>query len=255
MGAEGLKLYPIKTRTVKVGDGLVELILESLEAQGLALMDNDVLVLTSKVVSFSEGRVVKLSGVKTSAEGRKLAERYCLEPEFAELVVREAERVCGGVKRAVLTLKHGIMIANAGIDNKNAPAGHVVLWPADPEKTVADFREAVLRETGKTVGVMVVDSGLIPLRIGTIGLALAVAGFRPIRDDRGRVDIFGRKVTITRQAVADDLACAAHLMMGESSEKVPAVLIRDAPVVFDDGVYGSKDMMMPFKECLFMNAF
>ncbi len=96
---------------------------------------------------------------------------------------------------------------------------------------------------------------MIPLRIGTIGLALAVAGFRPIRDDRGRADIFGRKVTITRQAVADDLACAAHLMMGESSEKVPAVLIRDAPVVFDDGVYGSKDMMMPFKECLFMNAF
>ncbi len=134
MGAEGLKLYPIKTRTVKVGDGLVELILESLEAQGLALMDNDVLVLTSKVVSFSEGRVVKLSGVKPSAKGRRLAVRYCLEPEFAELVVREAERVCGGVKRAVLTLKHGIMIANAGIDNKNAPAGHVVLWPADPEK-------------------------------------------------------------------------------------------------------------------------
>ncbi len=87
---------------------------------------------------------------------------------------------------------------------------------------------------------MIIDSGLIPLRIGTIGLAVAVAGFKPIKDDRGKPDIFGRKILITRQAVADDLACAAHLIMGESTQKTPAVLIRDAPVNFDDQVYGPK---------------
>ena len=249
-----MRLFPIRTRTVNVGDGLVELILESLGAERLVLADNDVLALTSKVVSFSEGRVVKLSDVKPSAEGKRLAEQYGLEPEFAELVVREAEQICGGVEKAVLTLKHGVLIANAGMDNKNAPAGCVVLWPADPERTVAEVRAEILRETGRSVGVMVVDSGLIPLRIGTIGLALAVAGFRPIRDERGRLDVFGRRITITRQAVADDLACAAHLMMGEAEQRVPAVLIRDAPVEFDGGVYGSGDMMMPFRECLFMNV-
>jgi coenzyme F420-0:L-glutamate ligase/coenzyme F420-1:gamma-L-glutamate ligase len=249
-----MQLYSIRTPEVKVRANLVELILESMEAQNLRFEDNDILVLTSKIVSYSEGRVVKLSNVKPSKKGRKLAEQYSLEPEFGELVVRESERICGGVDKAVLTLKHGILIANAGIDNKNAPPGHVVLWPADPEKTVSELRAQLLRITGKNVAVMIIDSGLIPLRIGTIGIAIAVAGFKPIADERGRLDLFRRKITITRQAVADDLACAAHLMMGESTQRIPAVVVRDAPVDFDGGVYGSKEMMMPFKECLFMNA-
>ena len=249
-----LRLYPLKTRTVKVGDKLIELILRSMKTQKLKFEEKDILVLTSKIVSYSEGRVVKLRDVKPSEKGRRLAKQYALEPEFAELIIREADQICGGVEKAVLTLKHGILIANAGIDSKNAPSGHAVLWPADPEKTVRELKKQILENTGKRVAVMIVDSGLIPLRIGTIGLGVAVAGFKPIKDDRGRPDIFGRKILITRQAVADDLACAAHLIMGESTQKTPAVLIRDAPVNFDDQVYGPKTMMMPFKECLFMNA-
>ena len=248
-----LQLYSIRTPNVKVGDNLVELILASMKTQNLRFEDNDILVLTSKIVSYSEGRVLKLGDVKPSKKGQQLAEQYSLEPEFAELIVREADRICGGVEKAVLTLSHGILTANSGIDNKNAPPGFVVLWPANPEKTVSKFKERLLRRTGKRVAVMIIDSGLIPLRIGTIGLAMAVAGFKPIKDDRGRCDLFGRKITITRQAVADDLASAAHLMMGESTQRIPAVIVRDAPVDFDDGVYGSKEMMMPFKECLFMS--
>jgi coenzyme F420-0:L-glutamate ligase len=249
-----LQLYPIRTPRIKLGDNLVELILASMKAQNLRFEDNDVLVLTSKIVSYSEGRVVKLADVEPSKKGQKLAEQYSLEPGFAELIIREADRICGGVEKAVLTLNNGILTANSGIDNKNAPSGFVVLWPANPEKTVSEFREQLLRKTGKCVAVMIIDSGLIPLRIGTIGLAMAVAGFKPIKDDRGRCDLFGRKIYITRQAVADDLASAAHLIMGESTQRIPAVIVRDAPLDFDDGVYGSKEMMMPFKECLFMNA-
>jgi coenzyme F420-0:L-glutamate ligase/coenzyme F420-1:gamma-L-glutamate ligase len=254
MEVEFLRVFPVRTRVVEVGDGLVDLVLEGLRSARLVLVDGDVLALTSKVVSFCEGRVVKLSSVKPSAEGRRLGERYCLEPEFGELVLREADEIYGGVEKAVLTLKHGVLVANAGMDNKNAPTGCVVLWPADPEKTVADVRREVLRLTGKRVGIMIVDSGLIPLRVGTVGLALAVAGFRPIVDERGQVDLFGRRIAITRHAVGDDLACAAHLMMGEAGQRVPAVLIRGAPVEFDEGVYGSKDMMMPLAECLFMGT-
>jgi len=254
MEDEFLRLYPIKTRTIKIRDNLIKIILSSMKTQNLKFENNDILALTSKIVSYSEGRIIKLEDMKTSARGRKLAARYVLEPEFAELVVREADQICGGVEKAVLTLKNGILIANAGIDSKNAPSGHVVLWPSDPEKTVGELREQLLKETGKSVAVMIVDSGLIPLRIGTIGLALAVAGFQPIKDDIGKPDIFGREILITRQAVADDLACAAHLIMGESTQKTPAVVIRGAPVNFDGKVYGPKAMMMPFKECLFMNT-
>jgi coenzyme F420-0:L-glutamate ligase/coenzyme F420-1:gamma-L-glutamate ligase len=249
-----LRLIAVKTHVVKTGDDLVELILGSLKAQGLQLEDNDVLALTSKVVSCSEGRIIKLSEVKPSEEAKKLAKQYSLKPKFAELILREADKIYGGVERAVLTLKNGIMAANAGIDNKNAPPGYAVLWPMDPAGSAREVRERIKRRTRKDVAVMIVDSGLVPLRIGTTGLALAVAGFKPIRDSRGCKDLFGKSIVITRQAVADDMASAAHLLMGEGTEKTPLVLIKGAPVDFDDSVYGSADMMMSFKECIFMNT-
>jgi coenzyme F420-0:L-glutamate ligase/coenzyme F420-1:gamma-L-glutamate ligase len=250
-----LKLYGVKTRIMKIGDDLVEVILQSLKEQNLELEDNDILAVTSKIVAYAEGRVVKLSDIKPSDKAKELVDKFSLQPEFAELILCEADKIYGGVAKAVLTLKNGILTANAGIDNKNVPKGYAVLWPNDVQKWVKQVREEIKRRTGKKVAVLIIDSGLTPLRIGTSGLALAVAGFKPIRDHRGERDIFEKPIVITRHAVADDLACAAHLLMGEAIERTPIVLIKDAPVDFDDGVYGSADMMMPFKECIFMNTF
>jgi len=250
-----MRLYAVETPTVKAGDNLVEMTLESLKRQKLQLENNDVLAFTSKIVAYAEGRLVKLENVRPSSEAKQLAEKYSLKPEFAEVVLREADRICGGVERAVLTFKDGILAANAGIDSKNAPNDCVVLWPEDPPRWAKQFREQIRTKTGMRVAVLVVDSGLVPLRIGTSGLALAVAGFAPIKEYRGKKDLYGKPILITRHAVADDLASAAHLLMGEAAEKTPIVLIKDAPVIFDDGVYGSSDMMMPPKECIFMSTF
>jgi coenzyme F420-0:L-glutamate ligase len=250
-----MRLYPIKTRIINTGDDLTEVILESLKEQNLQLEDNDILAITSKIIAYAEGQVVKLSDVKPSDRAKELGQQFSLQPEFVELIISEADKVYGGVEKAVLTLKNGVLTANAGIDNKNVPAGSVILWPRKPQKWTRDIREGIRRKTEKQVAVLIVDSGLIPLRIGTTGLALAVAGFKPIKDHRGEKDLFGKQIVITRHAIADDLACAAHLLMGESTERTPMVLIRDAPVDFDDGVYGSADMRMPFKECIFMSAF
>lgn len=249
-----MHLYAIRTETIGKGENLAEKALDSMKKQKLQFENNDVLALASKIVAYSQGRVVKLSDIKPSEESRKLAKQHSLQAEFAELVLRESDKILGGVGKAVLTIKDNILTANAGIDNKNSPSGFAVLWPTDPEKSASSIREQIMKATSKKTGVMIVDSGLIPLRIGTTGLAVAVAGFRPIRDTRGRADIFGKPLIITRHAVADDLASAAHLLMGEAAEKTPMVLIRDAPVDFDDGVYSSDDMMMPFQECLFMNT-
>ena len=250
-----MRLYAVKTRLVKTGDNLVEVILEALKEQNLRLEDNDILALTSKIIGYAEKRVVKLSEVKPSGEAKELAQQFSLQPEFAELILHEADKIYGGVKKAVLTLKNGILTANAGIDNKNAPFGSVVLWPDNVQRWAKYIREEILRRTGKKAAILIVDSGLIPLRMGTIGLALGVAGFNPVKDCREEKDLYGKPLVITRHAVADDLASAAHLLMGEAAEKTPVVLIKDAPVDFDDGVYGSADMMIPFKECIFMNAF
>jgi coenzyme F420-0:L-glutamate ligase/coenzyme F420-1:gamma-L-glutamate ligase len=250
-----MKLYAVKTRIIKAGDNLVDAILESLKELKLQLEDGDILALTSKIIAYAEKRVVRLSEVNPSDEAKELAQQFSLQPEFAELILHEADRIYGGVEKAVLTLKNGILTANAGIDNKNAPVGHVVLWSKSPQKWAKNTREEIKRKTGRRVAVLIVDSGLIPLRIGTTGLALAVAGFKPVKDCRKEKDLYGKPLVITRRAVADDLASAAHLLMGEAAEKTPVVLIKDAPVDFDDGVYDSADMTMPFKECMFMNAF
>jgi len=249
-----MRLYAVKTRFVKAGDSLVGIVLESLKEQKLELENNDVLALTSKIISYSEGRIVKLSSVQSSEKAKELAKQYSLKPEFAELILLEADKICGGVEKAILTLKNQILTANAGIDNKNAPADSAVLWPENVQECAERLREEIKCKTGKKVAVLIVDSGLIPLRIGTVGLALAVAGFKPIKECRGEKDLYGKPIAITRQAIADDLASAAHLLIGEAAEKTPIVLIKDAPVDFDDGVYGSADMMMPFKQCIFMNT-
>jgi coenzyme F420-0:L-glutamate ligase/coenzyme F420-1:gamma-L-glutamate ligase len=250
-----MRLYAVKTRVVRLGDNLVEVLLESLQEQQLGLEDGDVLALASKIVSYSQGRIVGFGDVKPSEKAKRLAKKYSLDPEFVELVVDEADKIYGGVEKALLTLNDSVLTANAGIDNKNAPPGSAVLWPENLAGWLKDFRNDIRRSTGKRVAVMVVDSGLVPLRIGTVGLALAVAGFNPVREWRGKKDLYGRPIMITRHAVADDLASAAHLLMGEATEKTPIVLIKDAPVDFDDRVHGSEEMMMPFKECIFMRTF
>jgi len=250
-----VRLYGIKTPIVKTGDNMVEIVLDSLRMQKLQLEENDVLVFTSKVVSCAEGRLVKLSDVKPSEKAKQLACQYGLAPEFAHVVLAEADKIYGGVPKAVLALKSGVLAANAGVDNKNSPEGYVVLWPEDPQNSAREIRDEIRRITGKRVAIMIIDSGLIPLRIGTTGLALAVAGFKPIRDHRGDKDLYGKTITITRQTVADDLASAAHFLMGESTEKTPVVLIRGVSLDFDDVIYGPRDMMMPPKECIFMGSF
>jgi len=248
-----MKLYAVRTGIIRTDENIVDVILESLKRQNLQLEDGDVLVIASKIVSYAEGRVAKLSDVEPSDEAKELAEKFSLQLEFAELILSEADEIYGGVEGTLLTLKDGVLIANAGIDNKNAPAGSVVLWPKNAEEWAKRLREKIMHRTGKQIAVLIVDSGLAPLRLGTNGLALAVSGFKPVMDRRGEKDIFGKPLAITRHAVADDLASAAHLLMGEAAEKIPIVLIKEAPVVFDEGVYGSNSMMISPDECIFMS--
>lgn len=250
-----MELQAIKMRRVQVGDDLSDAMFKALASQSIALRENDILVIASKIVSYSEGRLARLSDVNPSKRAVSLAKQYCLEPEFAELILQEADEFYGGVDKAVLVLRGSTIAPNAGIDNKNAPEGFVVLWPADPKKTAAMLRKKIAEKTGKNVGVIIIDSGLVPLRIGTSGLALAVAGFRPIRDYRKEKDLFGKPIAITRLAIADDLASAAHLLMGESDESTPLVLVRGAHVDFVEQAFDARDMMMPPNECIFMNTF
>ncbi|MEM3566568.1 MAG: coenzyme F420-0:L-glutamate ligase, partial [Candidatus Bathyarchaeia archaeon] len=170
-----MKLFPIRTDVIKPGDDIVNAVLKAMEKRGLTLDDGDILALASKVIAYAEDRVLKLDKIKPSEKAKKLARKFALPPELAELIIKEAEEIYGGVKKAVLTLKDGVLTPNAGIDSKNAPQDAVALWPKNPEKWAKNIREKIMRKTGKKVAVLIVDSGLRPLRLGTSGLALAVA--------------------------------------------------------------------------------
>jgi F420-0:gamma-glutamyl ligase len=149
---------------------------------------------------------------------------------LAAVVVNEADQILGGVNGFLLTVKNGILTPNAGVDLKNSPPGTATLWPINPDRSAHQLRLNLERRYKTTIGVEIVDSHVTALRLGTVGLAIGVSGFVPIRDRRGVRDIFGRSVRVTQANVADDMAAAAHSLMGESAERVGAVLIRGAPV-------------------------
>jgi coenzyme F420-0:L-glutamate ligase/coenzyme F420-1:gamma-L-glutamate ligase len=246
-----MHVLPVKTPLVKPGDDLVRVVLQSMRNQGLELFDNDVLVLSSKIVSFAEGRLAKLSDVTPSRKAKLLAKKYSLAPAFAELILREADRLVGGVAKAVLTLNDGVFTVNAGIDNKNAPKGFAVLWPKNLQRQAEHIRKEILRHTNKLIGVLIIDSTVAPLRMGTRGLAIAVAGFEPVKDYRGTRDLFRKEIAMTLHAVADDLASAAHSVMGESVERTPAAVVRGARVTFTDEA-NAESMKIAFEKCVYM---
>ena len=218
-----LTLRPVRTAAMGAKFDLVALIRKKL---GKALKDGDVLVLSSKFVAVSEGRVVKLGGVRVGEKARLLASGHRMDPRLCELIIRESDDVLGGIPGFLLTIKNGLLTPNAGIDKSNVKHGAVVLYPRRPEESARMLREALQFSPGVSVGVIICDSRLSPTRRGTMGVAIAASGIEAIVDMRGRRDLFGNVLRVTSQGVADDLSSAAEVLMGESDEATPMVLVR-----------------------------
>ena len=250
-----MQVFPIHTRIIVPEDNIVDVFLSSLNELGLSLCDNDILTVAETPLGTTEGQMVKLSEVKVSKEAEELAQKYELLPGVAELIIQEADEILGGIPHVVLTIKNNTLMANAGIDKSNVPPGVASLLPKDARASAVRLRTEIKERTGKTIGVMVIDSRTQPLRLGNIGMALGVAGFRPVADDRGRHDLFGNELRITRRAIADNLASACTAVMGESNESVPMALIRDAPAEFVDQSFDSSEMWIAPTECMYMAIF
>ncbi|UCE09762.1 MAG: coenzyme F420-0:L-glutamate ligase [Candidatus Thorarchaeota archaeon] len=248
-------VLPIKTRVITETDDILSVLLDGLEKCEYELANHDILGIAETPLGTTEGRVMKLSNVEVSEEARRLSEQYTLIPEVAELILREADEILGGIPHVLLTIKENTLMANAGVDKSNVPMGHASLLPKDPRASAERIRDEVKKRTELDIGVIIIDSRTQPLRMGTVGMALAVAGFRPVMDDRGREDLFGNIMRITRRAVADNLASACTAVMGETDESVPAALIRGAPVEFVNQSFSSSEMWIPPSECMYMAIF
>lgn len=228
---------------VRAGDDLAALTLAALDAQGLALRDGDVLVFAQKIVSKSEGRSVALAAVEPSPRAVELAAAVQKDARLVELILRESVRVVRH-RVNVLIVEHrlGFVMANAGIDQSNVDHGdgeRALLLPADPDASAERLRAQLAARSGAAVGIVVNDSFGRPWRRGAVGVAIGCAGIASVRDLRGAPDLFGRRLRVTDVGVADEIASAASLLMGQADEGLPVVLVRGlSPALVPGGSAG-----------------
>ncbi len=205
------------------------------------------MVVAQKVVSKSEGRVVRLAEVEASDRARELAGDH--DPRHTETILREAARVIRARPPLIIAeTRHGFVCASAGVDASNAPEPDtLVLLPVDPDASAARVRRRVRELTGHEVGVIVSDSFGRPWRTGIVGVAIGVAGLQPLLDLRGQRDRNGYELRATVIAVADEIAAAAGLVMGKT-DAVPAAIVRGLDVA---GEGSGRDLIMPPERDLF----
>lgn len=226
------------------GDDLAAMILAALAQQSLELRDGDVLVVAQKVVSKVEGRYVALASVTPSQKAIELASKASKDPRLVELILRESVEVLR-IRPGVIVVEHrnGYVHANAGIDQSNIPQRdaepQVLLLPEDSNHSAAQLRQALAQRSEAALGVVISDSAGRAWRNGTIGLALGSAGITVLQSRNGEADMYGRTLQATEIAIADQIAAAATLLMGEAAERLPVVLLRggdflDRGAQFDD---------------------
>jgi len=212
---------------IKQKDDLVKIILGQLEISGTSFDSGDILVLSQKIVSKAEGAVIALNSCHPSEEALKLARICNKDARLVELILRESKKVLRVGHNLIITEhKRGWVCANAGIDQSNVPKGFVTLLPMDPDRTAREIREKLQKITGVEIAVIIIDSHGRPFRIGSIGVALGSAGICTLVDKRGETDLYGYPLRSTQIALADQVASAASMIMGETNEGIPAVIVR-----------------------------
>ncbi len=212
---------------VRPGDDLAAVILGAAQRQNLALAEGDVVVVTQKIVSKAEGRIVDLDSIAPGAFARQIAERWEKDARVVELVLSESARIVRmdhGVM--ICETKHGLICANAGIDSSNVERlGTVALLPIDPDASAERIRAALEQAAAVPLAVIITDTFGRPWREGHVNFAIGVAGMEPLRDYMGTFDPAGYELKVTRMAVADELAAAAELAHGKL-DRVPVAVVR-----------------------------
>jgi coenzyme F420-0:L-glutamate ligase/coenzyme F420-1:gamma-L-glutamate ligase len=212
---------------IRQGDDLGALIVEAVSSLGLEFRPGDILVVTQKVVSKAEGRVMPLRDATPSPLARSWGVLLDKDPRLVELILREAKRIVR-MDRGILIAetRHGFICANAGVDRSNLPdQDAAALLPLDPDGSAKMIHDRILALSGIEVAVLISDTFGRPWRQGLTNVAIGVCGLLPMKDYSDAVDDFGRRLKATIIGIADELAAAAELVMGKT-ERIPAVLIR-----------------------------
>lgn len=233
---------------VKPGDDLAQLLIASLADANMLMQDGDVLAVAQKIVSKAEGRLVKLSHITPSRQAHQIAAQTEKDPRLVELILQESEEI-SRLRPGVLIVRHrlGFTCANAGIDrsnvNQSSEEESVLLLPRDPDASASQIQQTLVEQLGVDVGVIITDSHGRPFRLGTVGVAIGVAGLPALHDRRGELDLYSYALQHTEVGLADEIAAAAGLVMGQAAEGMPAVIIRGLPQLSGQG--SASDLIRP----------
>ncbi len=249
-----LSVYPIKSEVKTEEFDLFESLISSLERSQITLETGDVIVISSKFVANSQGRVIDYDQVVPSEESQLLGKKFQINPKIAEIILRESDTIFGGVPGFVITSADNIMAPNAGIDKSNAQKGKIILYPVDSYLVAEQLRRKIFLKYFIHVGIIIADSRLMPARVGTTGVAIACAGIEPVSDIRGQKDLFGNPLKVTFQAIADNLASIANLKMGEGSDATPFCVIKNSQAQITDRKIDPHEMAISHDQCVYVRG-
>ena len=246
----GLETIPI----IKPGDDLAKVIFEALKREKVDLDDGDILVIAQKIVSKAENRILDLRDLKPSKKAVKLASLTGKDPRFIEAVLTESDKVVKALKdHIIVKTRLGLVCSNAGVDISNVSGNDniVCLLPVDPDKSAEEIRKKIEKLTGKKVGVLITDTFGRPLRDGQVDVTIGLSNVKPFRDYRGSKDMKGYTLQVKNIAVADELASAAELLIGQGKEKIPVVVVKGLNELVDEGKFTARVLNMPEERWLF----
>jgi coenzyme F420-0:L-glutamate ligase/coenzyme F420-1:gamma-L-glutamate ligase len=240
---------------VEPGDFLPRQILDTLQQEQFPLQSGDVIVLAQKIVSKSENRLVDVADVEPSPDALEWAQKCDKDPRLVQLILDESSEVLRCVP-GVLIVRHrlGFVMANAGIDHSNvsgsAEGQRVLLLPEDPDRSARKLQAQLSQITGLDLAVIISDSFGRPWRLGTTGVCIGCAGIASLLDRRGDLDLFGQELKVTQVAVGDELATAASILMGQTNEARPLVIIRGVEFPLEPAP--AQHLLRPAEEDLFL---
>jgi coenzyme F420-0:L-glutamate ligase/coenzyme F420-1:gamma-L-glutamate ligase len=241
---------------IKPGDDLAGIILFALGQSSISLDDGDIIVLAQKIISKAENQLVNLGLVIPSPPAFELANKSGKDPRIAELILRESNEILRTrIGSVIVEHKLGFICANAGIDHSNVAGDGtlseewVLLLPQNPDQSAAEIRSRLEAASSKRIGVMIIDSHGRAWRIGTVGVTIGISGLPGLIDERGWKDLFGYTLQITVVGIADELAAAASLVMGQAAEGTPVVHVRGFPFPLGEG--SIKEIIRPKDQDMF----
>ncbi len=212
---------------VSEGDDLSDLILKSAEIQQITLENGDILVVAETLISKAEGNFIDLDAITPSKEAIEMAKKTGKDPKLVEAIINQSREIVRvGPDFIVSETKHGFICANAGIDESNVENGKATPMPADPDNSALQLRNKLENNTEKEIAIIISDTQGRPFREGAVGVSIGASGINSVWNRQGEIDLYGRELQTTQIAVADELAAAASLIMGQADEGIPVVIIR-----------------------------